>query len=209
MQQNTKYFTAEKIFSRLSRVFRQKMLEVQLGDIIEICAEIELEILNNYHSFRHVVKHALTVNQNRALLPCDVHRLKDIYTSNGTRIFNFTNDGTYLHFSRECNIVPADGTQIYINYDGIPIDENGYPMLLRGHEQACFWGCVVRLFEEDHAFGRINENTWRDWSSKYEYSLAAADTGFRHMTRNEAKVFMAIVQDAIPKVTQMDLNNLG
>ena len=209
MQQNTKYFTAEKIYSRLQRVFRQKMQEYKIGDVIEVCAEIELEILSNYSTFRHVNKFPIVVNQSMALLPCDLHRLKDIYTSSNQRIFFSTNNGTYLHFSNECNIVPPDGSTIYINYDGIPVDENGYPMLLRGHEQACFWGCVVRFFEEDHAMGRVNENVWRDWESRYENALASANTGFRHMDRNEMKVFMAGLYDAIPRVSEMNLKTLG
>lgn len=209
MQGNTKYFTAEKIYARLNRIFKQKMAEYSIGDVIEVCAEIELEILSNYHTFTHINQRALVVNSYRALLPCDLHRLKDVYTSGGTRIFHFSNDGTYLHFNEECNVRPGDGTTIYINYDGIPVDKDGYPMLLRGHEQACFWGCVTRFFEEDHALGIVNENTWRDWSSKYEYALASADVGFRHMSRNEIKVFMAGVYDAIPKVNEMHLNNLG
>jgi hypothetical protein len=209
MQQNTKYFTAEKIFSRLQRVFRQKMQEYAIGDVVEVCAEIELEILGNYNTFRHVDKHALVVNQSRVMLPCDLYRLKDVYTGGNQRIFFFTNNGTYLSFNEECNILPSDGSTIYINYEGIPVDENGYPMLLRGHEQACFWGCVVRFFEEDHAMGRVNENTWRDWSSKYEFALSSANTGFRHMSRNEMKTFLAVMYDAIPKVSEMNLKTLG
>lgn len=195
--------------ARLQRRFPKRMTGVNLGDIVELCAEVEFEVLGTYTGMVHKNSIAIVVNGYRILLPCDVFRLKDVYTSSGTRIMGFTNNGTYLHFNEECNIRPADGTKILINYDGIPTDEHGWPLFLRGHEQALEWGCVIRLLEEDHADGLINENTWQLWQEKYEYALASADTGFRHKDRNEMKEFMLLVHDMIPKVKEMHLYNLG
>jgi len=209
MQENSKYFSAEKIFSRLSMIFKKKMEEYNLGHIVEMCAWVEFEVLGTYASTYHKNKHAIDVVDYQALLPCDVFRVKDVYTTGNNRILGFTNNGVYLHFSEECTNRPANGSTIYINYDAIPTDDNGYPLFLRGHEDALYWGCVIRMHEEDHADGLVNENVWRDWMIRYEVSLDSADNGFRHHSRNELKEFMAVVHDMIPRVNEMNLNKLG
>lgn len=209
MQENSKYFKAEKIMARLQRRFPKRMLSVNIGDVVEICAEIEFEVLNSYTGMVHKNKVGVKANSNRLMLPCDIFRLKDVYTSDGTRIMGFTNNGTYLHFNEQCNIRPVDNTEVYINYDGIPVDESGWPLFLRGHEQACEWGCIIRLMEEDHADGSINENVWQGWLQQYENALNTANNGFRHKDRNEMKEFMLCIYDMIPKVKEMHLYNLG
>jgi len=201
---NQKYFSGEKIFARLSRNYKTKMLSHSIGDIIEWCAEIEVEVLGHAIQFVKFQDVELTVIDGKALLPCNIYRLTDIFLHSGKRLMSVHNDGDKLSFGED-GYVPADGEKIYINFMGIPLDEKGYPMFLKGHEQALYWGCVVRMFEEDYAMQRIHPNIYNDITIRYESALNASGTGMRHHSKNDLKNYMAVILNAIQKPNRMPL----
>lgn len=200
--ENSKYFKVEKIFARLAGIYKKKMNEVSIGTIAEWCAEIEVEVLGHYSQFIRYDKHEITVVDGKALLPCNIHRLLDVYNSSNTRIMRYHNNGVYISFSEYGGSV-ADGSTLYINYKGIPIDsETGFPLFLRGHEQACYTGCVLRLHEEDYSMGKMRGDVYETMQTKYEVALRSANTGFRHVSRNDMKDYLAVVCNAIQKVNK-------
>jgi hypothetical protein len=207
MMNNNKYFSAEKIFARLSRNQKQKMLNYSIGDIIEWCAEIEIEVIGDAPQFEKFEDVELTVIDGTALLPCNIYRIKDIFLSTGKRIMGVHNDGDKLIFS-ENEYYPATGEKIYINYLGIPLDKKGYPVMLKGHEQALYWGCVVRMYEEDYSTGNIHPNVYNDFTIRYESALNAAGSGMRHRSKNELKDYMAVILNAIQKPNRLPLYKL-
>lgn len=203
---NNKYFTAEKIFARLSKTHKDKMSSYSIGDIIEWCAEIEIEVIGNYHQFTKYENVPLTVIDGKAMLPCNIFRISDIYSSSNNRIFNAHSDGDKISFSEDSNYIPSSNEIIYINYIGIPVDpETGYPLLLKGHEQALYWGCLTRMYEEDYLTQNIHGNIYNDMTIRYETALNAADNGFRHHTRNDMKEYMAVVLNAIQKANRLPM----
>jgi hypothetical protein len=156
---NQKYFTAEKIFVRLAREHREKIKQFNIGDIIEWCAEIEIEVLGDYKQFARIENYKMTVTDGKCLLPCNIYRILDLLDSGRTRIFDFHNNGTFISFSEDANIVPSEGEILYMNYDGIALcPDTGYPLLLRGHEQALYWGCLFRMYEGDFMTNKITAN---------------------------------------------------
>ncbi len=204
---NSKYFTAEKIYTRLAGRYRQKMQGITIGTIIEWCAEIELEVLGNWKQFERYDKEELIVVDGKALLPCHLYRVLDLYDSSNERIMNYHNNGAYISFSEFDNNTPSNSSKIYINYLGIAIDPvTKYPLLLRGHEQALFYGCAVRLLEEDFLNNKINTNAFADIQLKYEAALNSADTGFRHHSKNDIKEYMAVILNAYQKPNRLSLN---
>jgi hypothetical protein len=204
---NNKYFTAEKIFARLAKVYKSKMQGTDIGTIIEWCAEIELEVLGNWQQFVRYDKYEITVVDGKALLPCNIYRLLDVVDGSEIRMMNYHNNGAYLSFSEYDDNVPSDGSSIYINFLGIAIDpETGYPLLLRGHEQALYWGCAVKLHEEEFSQGKLNAQSFNRMVDMYEVSLRSADTGFRHFSKNDAKEYMAVILNAIQQPNRLPLN---
>ena len=129
---NSKYFTAEKIYTRLVDRYRKKMGGVKIGTIVEWCAEIEIEVLGNWKQFQRFDKYEMEVVSGKALLPCNLYRILDIYDSSEKRIMNYHNNGVYLSFSDYGDNKPSDGSKIYINFLGIAVDpESGYPYFKR------------------------------------------------------------------------------
>lgn len=204
---NSKYFKVEKIFARLNRQHRSKASEYRIGDIVEWCAEIETEVINDpieYIEFNDV---QLEVIDGKALLPCNIQRLVDVY-QNGMRLFGYHNDGVKLSFSDLTNTSVSNGSIVRINYTGIPLDDNGYPMFLRGHEQALYWGCIVRMYEEDYALQKIHPNTYNDFTIRYESALNASKNNFRHRSRNEIKEYTAVVMNALQFANRLPMQDM-
>ena len=205
MINNNKYFSAGKIHHRLSQRHKNKMSGYSYGDIVGMCAEVEIEILGNHVQFEPFEKVELTVIDGKALTPCNIYRILDVFTSDNTRIFNYHYDGDKISFSEESNYVPSNNSKVYINYYGIPLDDEGYPMFLKGHEQALYWGCLVRMYEEDYAEGKIHPNTYNDFTIRYESHLNAAESNFRHTSKNDIKEWKAVIFNAIQKPNRIPL----
>ena len=206
---NNKYFSAEKIYSRLNRNHKRKMSNIQFGDILEWCAEIEIEVIGSFPQFERYEDVELEVVDGKSLLPCYIYRLLDVFTEGRRRIFNFQNNGTFISYSENSNYVPANGSKVLINFLGIPVDVNtGHPLFLKGHEQALYWGCVVRMYEEDYASQKIHPNIYEGIAMSYEAALGASDTGCRHVTKNDIKEYTAVVMNAIQRANILPLNKV-
>ena len=163
---------------------------------------LETEVIGNWAQFERYDKHEITVADGKAYLPCNIYRILDVYDANEMRIMRYHNNGTYISFSEFGGSIP-DGSKLYINYYGIPIDdETGYPLFLRGHEQALYDGCVLRLYEEDYSLGKMRGDVYNEMVTKYEVSLRSCNNGFRHFSRNDAKDYLAVVCNAIQKVNR-------
>jgi len=200
--ENQKYFKAEKIFARLSKIHKQKMTPIDIGTIIEWCAEIEIEVIGNWAQFERYDKYEITVGDGKALLPCNIYRILDVYDANEMRIMRYKNNGAYISFSDFGGSIP-DGSKLYINYSGIPVDpETNYPLFLRGHEQALFHGCVVNLYQEDFSMGKMRGDAYQEMVGSYEIALNSCNNGFRHFSRNDAKDCLAVVCNVIQKINK-------
>jgi len=200
--ENSKYFKAEKIFARLNSIHKHKMSPIGIGTIIEWCAEIEVEVIGNWAQFERYDKYEITVADGKALLPCNIYRILDVYDSGDTRIMKYHNNGACISFSEYGGSI-SDGYKLYINYLGIPIDlETEYPLFLRGHEQALFAGCVLKLYTEDYSLGKMRGDVYQNMVTDYEVALRSANNGFRHFSRNDAKDYLAVVCNAIQKVNK-------
>ena len=65
-----------------------------------------------------------------------------LYDQNNKLIKDCVNQGQYVHFSTS-----HTPTQVYIDYYSIPVDEDGFPLIKRGYEAACYAYCVYKLFD--------------------------------------------------------------
>jgi len=139
MMNNNKYFSAEKIFARLSRNQKQKMLNYSIGDIIEWCAEIEIEVIGDAPQFEKFEDVELTVIDGTALLPCNIYRIKDIFLSTGKRIMGVHNDGDKLIFS-ENEYYPATGEKVPVWAGNFVVADYGSGMVMAvpAHDQRDF-----------------------------------------------------------------------
>ena len=80
-------------------------------------------------------------------------------------------------------------TQVYIDYYSIPADEDGFPLIKRGYEAACYTYCVYKMFEEDASVipPRIQQWRWLQIVDDKEHELGAARSSWSDLTDNDIR----------------------
>lgn len=211
---NNKYVTALKIMNMVSRVHKQKASQYNIGQFVEWCAECEVNYIGDTEGFMLYKAEEIKVDEDnlRALQPCNVYRTLDVCSDEDmeTRI-PFYNNGTYYIFDDDqtFNTNDNDDYVVYVSYYGIALDpETGYPLIKKGHEQACEAFCITKIYEEDYLLGNIDANRWQYFQNKLEIELRSADSSFRHMSRNELEDFSKIVGNMIPEIGYMPTSKL-
>jgi len=206
------YFTSPEIIqNKLVRRYR-KIKEFHIDDIVEWCGDVETNYINDVDLMVRFKNVPLTVTNGNVLLPCNIHRIIDVYTE-GDRIIDFklNSSGAYMtdlkyHDSFDSEF---DETTIYLNYVGIPVDpETGYVLIAKGHEIACETFCLMRAFEEDVAMGKFNMNFWARWEAQFPGQIInALSNPFRHKTQQHLKDLETIRFNALPRIGKVELSH--
>ncbi len=209
MQSNQKYVTVENIIGRLSTKVKDKIFNKE--EIVQWCAECTIEVIGNPLSMHDYNRIKLRVEHGKALLPCNVYRLLDVYNSANIRYTSYYNDGIHLVFSNVQTFeIDENGKEVlYVNYLGIAVDpKTGYPLILRGHELACEAYCTKQLYRSDFYAGKIPHYVWREISDEASTQCAAANNGIRHETNDDMRQMMLQVHNMIPRMKEIPLYHL-
>jgi hypothetical protein len=205
----TKWVTAETIAAKISRNF--KSLEFDIYDLVEWCAECEINI-GDFYGFQRFNDVPIDVVNRKALLPCNIYRVLQVKSANcrDCPVYNYENNGSYLIFQQNSftnaytqnTSPPVDGTlKVLVDYIGIPIDpETGYPLIKEGHEEACYWYALTKLLFEDWLNGKIDNSRWEFINTMYGNYVQKAKSGFRHFTRDDMERLAMASMNIIPKL---------
>jgi len=186
-----KYVSARTIATKIAR--NNKHLEFDIYDIVEWCAEAERNI-GEYASFVEHKDIPLHIDNLRALAPCGIYRVLFV-KSNGNNFYNYNFDGTFFNFRIGIQ------QRITIDYIGIPLDEeDGFPLILDTHEEACYWYCLSRLYLEDFLTGKMDKQRYDFIDLKYVTYKDRAKTSMKHMSRDEVDEINMIIHNWIPSV---------
>jgi hypothetical protein len=210
MATNQKYLTAENIYAKLALVHKRKIFNIE--EIVEWCAECILTIIGDTVAMYDYTKVKCIVNNQKALLPCNVYRLLDVFDGTDNRINLFYNDGIHLVFNSDQTFDTDELGQscIYINYYGVAVDsETGYPLILKDQELACQAYCVWKLYYEDYLTGQLNGQQWQFIDHEKMIQCEAAKGGFRHTSNDEMKAIMNVVHNMVPNAKQIPLFHLN
>lgn len=194
-----KYFTAKEIYNRLSMSHKKKMRGVPMRNIIEWCSTVEIEYIEDFPGFTEIIGHELNVSDYRAKMPCNVFKLENVYTEGNKRLYNYGYNGSYLFFERE-NIQTG---KILIDFRGIPLDEEGFPLLLVGHEEACTKYCIYQLYQEDFAEGKVSSFFIQSIQAEFNDAVDSARSSHRHITTDDRHRFLMALANIIPNVNRI------
>lgn len=176
MSMNNKYTTHDEIYNRLSLVHKHKTFTPL--EIAQWCSECAVEVIKDADRLESYTNIELNVTDLKALAPCNVYRILDVFDSNRKRI-EYRYDGAYLDFHGS-----FFGTKAYINYLGVPMDpETGYPYIKKGQEKACQAYCVYKMYYEDFLTGKIDATRWGYITDEMHNLVAAAQSSIRHKDR--------------------------
>lgn len=199
MQQNANLnVTAKTIIMMLSRVHKHKVDEYNTSDFIEWCAECEVDYLGDVEGFELKKAEQLEVDstEKRALLPCHMYRLLDVCTNE-----DMTQEYREAHYNNGSYLILDDdfsGEYIYINYYRVALDDDtGYPLIKRGHEQACEAFCLTKMYYPDFISGRMAAYVYNEMKDNLDNQLKSAKGSYRHFSRNDLEDVSRIVGNIV------------
>jgi len=208
---NNKFTRATEIAARITR--KHKKLNVNINDIIEWCADCEINVISeaeNWFLFKDV---KLTIADLQALAPCNIHRLLDVMYE-GDRIY-YEYDGTYIMIrddgftSDHTDNEDDDYTSgLRINYYGLPLDIDGRPLILKGHQKACEYYCLLQLYEEPYMNGEIDGQRMGLLEKNFAEGIGDALGDMRNMSRNDKEQLILIMHNTIRDVGFYPVYNL-
>jgi hypothetical protein len=80
------------------------------------------------------------------------------------------------------------------------VDDEGLPMILDGHQEACYWYCMTKMYFEDYMTRIIDENRFMFMQSQLGKYVDKAKTSFRYVTRDDMNEIQRIMHNLVPKV---------
>ncbi len=163
--------------------------ELYVDDIIEWIGE-GLQYIGAYYQYCERTA-TIYIEDYKGELPCDYHSLIRLHDSTDSKSDSFNKNlignSTTLsnrnqHTSRDYNIQGGLITtafkkgSLYIQYLGIPLDEDGFPMIPDNinYLDALMWKCAYQLSIKGYTFKSTQLNDYRYVESKWQrYCLQA------------------------------------
>ncbi len=196
MYMNPFYITHKTIMNRLARVHKGK--HIHEADVIEWSAECITEYIEDFDSMIRYDDVLLTAESDgRFYLPCLTYRILDVH--NGASRVPYLKKGIYI-------VLPeSKATQIYINYIGIPVSDDGELLVDKNHAQAVEAFIVHKMYYEDYLNGKIHPNMWMDIKMTLENELLASKSSFRHWDQSKFDTIQAIRGNIVPQLASTPL----
>ena len=205
---NSKFVSTDIVLANLGKT--HKKINWNAYDVLEWCMQIETEMIADVDSMAEYIDVKLKVTNKQAPVPCNVHRILDVYTnpSQPSSKVSYYNTGAYLNFNSDFN---AD--YVYISYYGTTIDlESGVPLILRTHIKACEAYCVQQAYYEKYLNNEINGQQWSVIDNRVSEGCNIAITqGVRFKDRQSLTNLNVIKGNMLTKIglTTLYKNGIG
>lgn len=192
-----KYVSVKNIAARIARNVKNKNFDIY--DVAEWSGECEIDEIGQYEGFAKYRNVEICVKHNKAYLPCNIYRILSVYR-NGCIIPNYEWDGAYLRFNFDDPNTFNNEFTIELDYLGIMVDDEGLPMILEGHQEACYWYILTKLYFEDFMNGLIDQNRYTLLQDRLGQYVAKAKSSMRHYSRDDMNDIQAILHNMVPKI---------
>jgi len=203
---NTKFVTTDIILANLARNF--KKINWDANDVLEWCMQLETDMLADVDSMSLFIDIKLPVNNTQARIPCNKHRILDVYTDSGnpSSKIPYYDNGAYLNFDSNFT-----NKYVYITYYGTMIDiESGQPLILRTHIKACEAYCVQQVYYPKYLDNEINGQQWSVIDQRVtEGCNIAISQGIRFKDRQDLMNMNTIRGNMISKIGLVTLYKDG
>lgn len=167
-----------------------KNLQLSENDIAEWCGEC-IEEIGEFTAMERFRDVKLTIKNNLAELPCNVFRV--LHVKNGQHIPKYSINHPYIKFVRYSGSVTID-------YLGIPVDDDGYPVIDRKARQACYWYSLKKLLTEDFYNGKVGQAAWEDIKINEEYYISSARGNMGNMTRDDLNGITKVMYSMVSSI---------
>lgn len=192
-----KYVSVKNVAARIARNVKGK--EFDIYDIAEWCAECETDEIGMYEGFAKFRSVVLPVKHNKAFMPCNVYRLLSVHKNN-CAVPKYHWDGAYLRFNFDDPSTFNSEYTVEIDYLGIMVDDEGLPLILDGHQEACFWYIMTKLYFEDYMNKLVDESRYMFLQDRLGHYVTQAKGSFRYVSRDDMNEIQRIMHNLVPKV---------
>lgn len=192
-----KYVSVRNVMARIARNVKGK--EFDIYDVAEWCGECETDEIGMFEGFAKYRNVPILVKQNKAQMPCNVYRLLSVH-KNKCSIPKYDWDGAYLRFNFDDPATFNNEYTIHVDYLGVKVDQEGLPMILDGHQEACFWYCMTKIYFEDYMNGIVPENRFMFLQDRLGHYVAKAKGSFRNVSYDDMNEISRILHNLVPKV---------
>jgi hypothetical protein len=206
MSDNYKFTHPGIVYMDIKRTLPNKSFDYD--DIVEWCAKVEATFIGDIDKMFIYECVPLTINKMRlAKLPCNIFKLEDIFTdidNSDSTLPNVGSNGAYLY---GFPISLKEGAIVYINYVGIPIDVNGDPLIVSGHEEACKQYCMTQILYEDYINQKVPMQIWMEMDRKFSGMITACKQDMRQFTREDFNKLIKIRASMISRIGRITLKH--
>lgn len=192
-----KYVSVRNVAARIARNVKGK--EFDIYDIAEWCGECETDEIAQYDAFVKYRNVKVTVKHNKAYLPCNIYRVLSVHR-NQCSIPKYSWDGAYLKFNLDDPGTFNEEYTVDIDYIGVAVDQEGLPMIRDGHQEACYWYCMTKIYFEDYMNGLVHEGRYMFLNDRLGHYVDKAKSSFRDVTRDDMNEISMLLHNIVPKV---------
>lgn len=191
---NNKFFTSKEIYAKIVSSYRSKSNEISILHVMRWCSELVTEILRDPAGLIKNNKQELIVVSNRCEVPDNIFQLEAVFNESNALVKDYLYQGQYLFFSDK-----NKPTKVYIDYYSIAVDEDGFPLLKRGYEQAAYAYCVYKMFEEDASTipPRIAQWRWYQIEQNKDWEIEAANRSWEDVDDNTLMRIHSYIVDPV------------
>jgi hypothetical protein len=185
---NLGHFTSEEIYAMIVSSYPKKASEISVVEVMRWCGELTTTILKSPTGYvmNNKVRMGFGPNKevrdSRVPAPRFIYKLEGVYDENKRLVKDYSYQGGYIYFPK--NLTPQI---VYIDYLSVPVDDNGFPLIKRGYEQAAYAYCVYKMFEEDSSSipPRVAQWKWIEITQTKDWEIEAAMRSWEDINNND------------------------
>lgn len=193
------FITPEIIFHKLAQMFSNSKV-LSDDDIYEWCFESEVNHIaevDDMTLYTDVILNVDTLSK-KAILPCNIQRLVEVYDNNDTPIKYIKLPPSYIK-------IDTNDTTVKISYYGVAVNEEGLPYLPSHHMSALETYCTLKIVEPDAIMGRYPYQIYKDLQQTYSNKIIAIKQSWKSKNHNYSNKIDAIRFNMLPVAAQRRL----
>lgn len=204
---NDLYITHKEILASFSLLLKKHTIDE--AQVMEWCQEVERDHIADASTMCHYVDIAIEAKKysddyNTFELPCNVYRLLNVYSSKSDPLSHIKYKRLFK--SKMLIAVPSSYDVVYLSFIGNPVDDNGTPLIVKDHKQACITYCTMKLLYEDYYLGGANVR-YEELSARFSNQTVACRQSVRHLPAEHFNKLNVVNGDMLESIGSMRVVN--
>lgn len=188
---NSKYISIGMVMARYNRDYKDYPVDVY--DAIEWMADVARDVGDAAELRPNLV--CVKMENYIAKAPCGIYRINSVQRKGCSNCYvPYDYDGIFIKPYQ-----PQGLDWLEVDYEGLPVDENGMPMILKEQARAAAQYIYLSAYARPQWLrGAIDDKKWLLLSNEYERSVGDARGSFTNFNKQQREEAVRIWQNLIP-----------